>query len=111
VADVLNLPENLGPVDFIFDRGCYHGVRRSNAAGYVETVRRLSQPGTHLLILAGNAHEERQYGPPRVREEELRGDFSASFDFQWLREIRFDSADPNATGAMAWSAMLRRKAE
>ena len=111
VADVLNLPENLGPVDFIFDRGCYHGVRRSNAAGYVETVRRLSQPGTQLLILAGNANEERQYGPPRVREEELRGDFSASFDFQWLRETRFDSTDPNATGAMAWSAMLRRKAE
>jgi len=33
LADVLNLPMNLGPVDFIFDRGCYHGVRRGNAAG------------------------------------------------------------------------------
>jgi len=109
VVDVLNLPENLEPVDFIFDRGCYHGVRRGNAAGYVKTVRNLSKPGTQLLILAGNANEERHYGPPRVKEEELRGDFSAAFDFQWLREIRFDSANPNATGAMAWSAMLRRK--
>ena len=111
VADVLATPK-LKPFDVIFDRGCYHGVRRGNAKGYVETVRRLSHAGTQALILAGNANEARHYGPPRVKEEEIRGDFSELFDFQWLKEIRFDSRDPtNTNGPMAWSILLRRKAD
>jgi len=111
VADVLATPK-LQPFDVIFDRGCYHGVRRGNAKGYVETLRRLSHAGTQALILAGNANEARHYGPPRVKEEEIRGDFSELFDFQWLKEIKFDSRDPNNTnGPMAWSILLRRKGD
>lgn len=108
LADVLKLPD-LEPFDFIFDRGCYHGVRRSHAAGYVEAVTRLSKPGTRLLIVAGNANESRQSGPPRVKEEELRGDLQPGFNFVRLRETRFDSAAEPASGALAWSALLERK--
>ena len=111
LADVLAPPEYVETFDFIFDRGCYHGVRRSNAQGYVKTVKRLSHSGTHVLILAGNANEERHYGPPRVREEELRGDFSSAFDFVRLDTVHFDSVDPKKQGALAWSVLLRRKAE
>jgi len=108
VADVLK-PPRLEPFDFIFDRGCYHGVRRHDAAGYVASVKRLSHKGTHLLILAGNANEPRHYGPPRVKEEEIRGDFSKAFDFTWLKETRFDSRDPKREGPWAWSILLKRK--
>ena len=45
------------PFDFIFDRGCYHGVRRNNAEGYVATTRQVSRAGTQFLLLAGNANE------------------------------------------------------
>jgi SAM-dependent methyltransferase len=108
VADVLALPE-LEPADLIFDRGCYHHVRQYNAAGYVESVRRLSRPGTRILLLAGSANEERRGGPPKIKEEEIRNDFSALFDFEWFREIRFDSRNPNAQGPLAWSVLMRRK--
>ncbi len=111
LADVLAPPADLETFDFIFDRGCYHGVRRGNAQGYVKTLKRLSRPGTNILILAGNANEERHYGPPRVEEEELRSDFSSAFDLVRLDTVRFDSVDPKANGALAWSVLLRRKAE
>jgi SAM-dependent methyltransferase len=111
LADVLAPPADLETFDFIFDRGCYHGVRRTSARGYVATLKRLSRPGTQVLILAGNANEERQYGPPRVSEEELRGDFSSVFDFVRLEAVHFDSADPQRQGALAWLVLLRRKAE
>jgi len=108
-ADVL-APPPLEPFDLIFDRGCYHGVRRQNAAGYVETVKRLCRPGGRVLILAGNSNEPGPaYGPPRVDETELVSDFSAAFDFERLQEIRFDTADHNRPGAWAWSVLLRRK--
>jgi SAM-dependent methyltransferase len=111
LADVLAPPE-LAPFDLIFDRGCYHGVRRQNAAGYVEAVRRLSRPGTRVLILAGNANDPNpRGGPPRVKEEEIRGDFASSFEFEWLRETRFDTRDPKGEGALAWSILLRRREE
>jgi SAM-dependent methyltransferase len=110
LADVVALPE-LDSFEFIFDRGCYHGVRRQNASGYVESVKRLSHPGTRVLVLAGNANEERHYGPPRVKKEEIRGDFSESFDFQWLKETQFDTGEEGGKGALAWSILLKRKAE
>jgi SAM-dependent methyltransferase len=111
LADVL-APPPLAPFDLIYDRGCYHGVRRQNAAGYVEAVRRLSHPGTRLLILAGDANDPNpRGGPPKVEEKEIRADFSESFEIEWLREIHFDTRNPNGTGALAWSILLRRKGE
>ncbi len=108
LADVL-APPRLEPFDCIFDRGCYHGVRKPNAAGYVEALRRLSKPGTLVLILAGNANEAQpHYGPPRVKEEEIRADFAKHFEIVELRETRFDTTDPKAKGALAWSVLLRR---
>jgi len=108
-ADVLN-PPSMEPFDLIFDRGCYHGVRRQNAAGYVKTVKALCRAGGRVLILAGNANEPgARGGPPRVDETELVGDFAAAFDFERLREMRFDTADPKVQGAWAWSLLLRRK--
>lgn len=108
LADVTAPPE-LERFDFVFDRGCYHGVRRQNAAGYVRSLVGLARPGARVLILAGNANEERHYGPPRVKEEEIREDFSEQFDFQWLRETNFDTKTPGNKGALAWSIMLRKK--
>ncbi len=109
VTDVLNLPE-LGKFDFIFDRGCYHGVRRVSAGGFVKSVNALSKPGTLMLIIAGNANEARHYGPPRVDETELVNDFSKTWDFVWLKEIRLDSRNPNTkSSAWAWSILLRRR--
>jgi len=108
VADVLALPE-MEPADLIFDRGCYHHVRKYNAVGYVKSVQGISRPGTRLLLLAGSVKEERRAGPPKIKEDEIRGDFSKQFTIEWLRDIRFDSPSPNANGFKAWSVLLRCK--
>jgi len=112
LASVLALPR-LEPFEFIFDRGCYHEVRFDNAAAYVETVRKLSQPGqTRFLLLAGNPNEAPvRYAPPQVAEEDIRSDFSQLFDFEWVKETRFETSNPAARGPLAWSVMLRRKAQ
>lgn len=109
LANVLAAPE-LEPFDLVFDRGCYHHLRRIDPAGYVETLRRYTRPGSRALILAGNANEKPHWGPPRVKEEELRGDLSKLFEFERLREIHFDAVDPSAAKkALAWSVLLKRK--
>jgi len=110
LASVLAPPE-IGPFDFLFDRGCYHGVRRVDAKGFVAAARRLCKPGGQFLIIAGNANEKRRHGPPRVKEKEIRDEFAEGFEIRWLRETRFDGRDSIAKGPLAWSIMLRRTAD
>jgi SAM-dependent methyltransferase len=108
LADVTAPPE-LGPFDFVFDRGCYHGVRQQNAPGYVSAVTRLTRSGAKVLIMAGNAKDTRAGGPPKVTEEQIRNDFQSAFIVESLRETRFGNRDATAEGALAWAIVLRRK--
>ena len=108
LADVTAVPK-LKPFDFMYDRGCYHGVRRKFAKEFVASAKRLSKPGTQFLILAGNANEARHYGPPRVKEEDIRNDFKALFDFTWLRESKFGANGEKGKGPLMWSILLTRK--
>ena len=108
LADVAALPK-LRPYDLIFDRGCYHHICQYDSPGYVETLRRLSRAGTRALILAGSPADGNRGGPPRIKEETIRNDFTAAFQFEWLRGIHFDTRNPDAKGSSAWSIHLRRK--
>lgn len=101
------LPELAAPFDFVFDRGCYHVVRSIHLAGYLETLERVTRPGTRLLLLTGNAHEQRDKGPPGLYEEEIRRELGPLFRFDDLHPFRFD--DPAAaTGPLGWSCLLTR---
>ncbi|MGB2824785.1 MAG: class I SAM-dependent methyltransferase [Phycisphaerae bacterium] len=108
VADAGN-PTHMEPFDFIFDRGCYHHVRWVNLDGYVAAVRRLTRPGGQFLLLSFRATGDRQ-GKPRVKESQIRQDFSAAFEFEWLKEMRFDSRSGTEKSAPAWTVLMKRKA-
>lgn len=110
LGDVLNPPSYLPKFDYVYDRGCYHGVRRTAAAEYIATLRRVTKPGSRVLILAGNANEPGTGGPPRVREEEIREDFSQDFHILRLEPTRFDTPSSDRQGALAWTILLERKA-
>jgi SAM-dependent methyltransferase len=105
LADVLALPE-LEPFDFIFDRGCYHNVRYADADGFVDSLDRLSKAGTKCLVLSLNRD-----GPPGVREQQMRDDFSGLFDFEWLRASGIQTSSEDDAPRPSWSLMLRRKGE
>lgn len=108
VADITRLPALAAPFDFIFDRGCYHCLRLADPAGYRAALERLSGPGTRFLLLAGNANEQTEQGPPRVHELEIRREFGDLFDISWIREFRFQ--DPGgAAGPLGWSCWMTRR--
>jgi SAM-dependent methyltransferase len=110
VADVLSPPPELtGPFDFFFDRGCYHVVRREDVAAYRETLRRLTRPGALGLVLAGNAREPHDPGPPVVTEEQIRAELGSLFDIVRLNEFRFDQVEGDGTRILGWSCLARRR--
>jgi methyl halide transferase len=108
-ADLFKLPDLGVPFDFLFDRGCYHAVRREDAEGYVRTVDRLLRRGATGLVLAGNAKEPHDPGPPVVDEQQLRSELGSRFEIVALEEFRFDAAP--TTGdfkPLGWSCLLRK---
>ncbi|MDB5390674.1 MAG: Methyltransferase [Planctomycetaceae bacterium] len=108
-ADVCQLPDLGRRFDFIFDRGCFHCVRQNDVAGYLRSVQLVTRPGSRFLLLTGNANEQREGGPPRLHERELRADLEQLFVIDDLHEFRFD--DPaGPTGPLAWSCLMTRKA-
>jgi SAM-dependent methyltransferase len=108
-ADVLNLPD-LGTYDFVFDRGCYHVVRRIDVQRYQNTLRQVTHPGSAGLVLAGNAREPHEPGPPVVGEREIREELGTVFEIVWLREFYFDEVKEVGVRFLAWSCLVRRAA-
>jgi SAM-dependent methyltransferase len=108
LADTL-APPDLKPFDFLYDRACYHVVRKQNLAAYIETLRRFSHPGTYFLLLAARSDDLVPGGNWGVTEDELRSDFHPLFDIEWLREISLE-INRQEIGPPAWSVFLKRKA-
>jgi cyclopropane fatty-acyl-phospholipid synthase-like methyltransferase len=99
--------ELVGPFDFFFDRGCYHVVRREEVSAYLATIRKLTHPGTIGLVLAGNAREPHNPGPPVVTEEQIRAELGSLFDIVQLREFRFDQVENVGVRFLGWSCLVR----
>lgn len=109
VADVFDLPDLSGPFGFFFDRGCYHAVRRNAPDQYAPAVARQLGTGGRGLILAGNAREPHDPGPPVVTEEEIRHELGLSFQILDLHEFRFDEAPGIPERFLAWSCLVEKR--
>ena len=107
LADTLS-PPDLRPFDFIYDRACYHVVREQNQVAYIETVRRLSHPGTSFLLISARKDDPLADGNWGVTEEDLRSDFLNLFDVEWMHEISLETSRPGFSPP-AWSVFLKRK--
>lgn len=109
VADVLGLPDLGGPFGFFFDRGCYHAVRRDAPLQYAPTVARQLAAGGRGLILAGNAREPHEPGPPLVTEDQMRDELGLAFQILDLHEFRFDEAPGVPERFLAWSCLVEKR--
>ena len=108
-ADVTALPDLGEPFDFLFDRGCYHAVRRGNAKGILREIDRVTAPGSWGIVLTGNSREERKPGPPTVSESALRSELGQRFEIVGLDEFRFDQDEADGHRHLGWSCVLRKR--
>jgi len=109
LADVLDLPDLGESFAFFFDRGCYHAVRRDAAERYAPAVARQLAPRGRGLILAGNAREPHDPGPPVVTEEQIRDELGLEFQILDLREFRFDEAPGVPEQFLGWSCLVEKR--
>ncbi|WP_261345346.1 class I SAM-dependent methyltransferase [Thalassoroseus pseudoceratinae] len=108
-GDITDLSFVETPFDFLFDRGCYHCVRKIDLPGFQETVLSACRQGTQLLMITGNSNAPGSGGPPRLSADEIRTDWSEWFDIGFLREIHLEDAG-GVEGPLAWSCLMTRNA-
>ena len=99
-----------GPYDFVFDRGCYHILRNLDATAYARSLAAALRPEARMLLLAGNADEPMQPGPPVVTAAALIAEMEPLFRILWLRRVRFEPAEagePNRP--LGWSLFMARR--
>ena len=65
--------------------------------------------GGRGLILAGNAREPHDPGPPVVTEEQLREELGLAFHIVDLREFRFDEAPSVPVRFLGWSCLVKKR--
>lgn len=95
------------PFPFVFDRGCFHCCRRERMP-ILPAIERATRPGSKMLVLTGNANENREHGPPQLTEAELRDELGVLFTIDSLREFYFE--DPGGVrGPLGWSCWMTRK--
>jgi SAM-dependent methyltransferase len=109
VADVLHLPDFDEPFEFFFDRGCYHAVRRDAPGQYAPAVARPLASGGRGLILAGNAREPHDPGPPVVTDKQIRDELGSAFQIVDLHEFRFDEAPNVPERFLGWSCLVEKR--
>ncbi len=91
----------------LFDRGCFHCLRKVNLSGFLETLDWLAAPQARFLMLCGNPNEQSEGGPPRVSEEEVRSDLGELFKIEAIRAFHFEDRG-GITGPLGWSCQMAR---
>ena len=109
VADALNLADLRLTYDTIIDSGLFHVFDDDGRARYVQSLASVLRPGGTCYLMCFSDRQPGEFGPRRVREDELR----AAFSDGWTAEsITADTFDINSiqgfSQAQAWLAVLRR---
>ena len=107
LEDVYEFAKTSEPFDLIFDSSFYHFARRDNLNQLLDLLWRVTQPGSYYVALVGNADDQSEGGPPRVTEEEIRGELGRLLDMDQLRTFRFESPD-REEGFLGWSCVMKR---
>lgn len=108
VGDILALDESIGRFDFIVDIGCYHHLRQSSLADYYGSILKVSHLRSFYHCQAGNAIEDKNWGPPRVTASELLTENMELFDLIIMRQFHFHDQKLEC-GPLGWSTLWARK--
>ena len=114
-ADLLAVPDLGRTFSLVFDRGLYHCVRETGLDKLLQTLAKVSAPGSLYIVLAGNANDPgpAEKGPPRVRADQLCAELGGLFDLVQLREFYFDGVivEGQPVKPLGWSALWRRNSK
>jgi cyclopropane fatty-acyl-phospholipid synthase-like methyltransferase len=109
VADVLSLGEFGTTFDVLIDSGVFHIFDDEDRARYVTSLASVLRAGGHCYLECFSDRQPGEFGPRRVRQDELRAAFSDGWAITSIEAATFEvnPGFPTPT-AHAWLAALTR---
>lgn len=94
--------------DYIFDRGCFHGLKPEERESYLDNVARLLKRGGRFYLKCMSSPERQQYllFPYRFTEVEMEESFGSRFKIVRLKQTIFYGV--NWPSPPAWFAVMEK---
>jgi SAM-dependent methyltransferase len=109
VADALDLGQLGLAVDTVIDSGVFHVFDDEDRARYVESLAVALRSGGRCYLMCFSDQQPGDWGPRRVRADELRGAFRDGWAVESILADAFEINPINGTTrAQAWLAVIRR---
>jgi cyclopropane fatty-acyl-phospholipid synthase-like methyltransferase len=109
VADALDLRHVGSAFDVIIDSGVFHVFSDEERPRYVSSLAGVLRPGGTLYLMCFSDRQPGDWGPRRVREDELRASFTDGWAVQSITADTFEIRPMGgATHAEAWLAVITR---
>jgi cyclopropane fatty-acyl-phospholipid synthase-like methyltransferase len=109
VADVLSLGQLGMTFDTVIDSGVFHVFDDQDRARYVASLAAVLKPGGHCYLACFSDRQPGDWGPRRIRQEELRTAFADGWSVVSIEAGTFE-VNPGmpAPAVQAWLAAIRR---
>jgi SAM-dependent methyltransferase len=110
VADALNLGSLGLTFDTIIDSGVFHVFDDSQRSRYVTSLGSVLRPGGHCYLICFSDRQPGDWGPRRVRRDELVAAFSDGWVITGIDAAEFElNPGMGIPAAQAWLAAARRQ--
>lgn len=109
VGDALNLGKPTGSFTVVIDSGLFHVFSDEERPRYAGSLASVVEPGGSVYLMCFSDRQPGDFGPRRVRQQELRASFADGWTFDSITADAFDiNPIENTTFAHAWLAVIRR---
>ncbi len=109
VADALHLGQLGATFGTVIDSGLFHVFDDDSRVQYVSSLAGVLRPGGHLYLMCFSDRQPGEFGPRRVRQDELRAAFSDGWEVSAIGPASFElNPGFDRPTAQAWLATIRR---
>jgi len=109
VGDALDLGPLATSFGVIIDSGLFHTLSDENRPRYAASLASVLEPGGHVYLMCFSDRQPGDWGPRRVRQEELRASFADGWAFDSITADVFDiNPVESETTVQAWLADITR---
>ncbi len=93
--------------DTVLDCGLFHSLGDDDRPRFVKELRASMPAGGHYCMLCFSDRQAGDWGPRRIRQEEIRGSFAEGWTVDSIQPAKIDiTIDPHQ--AEAWLAVITR---
>ena len=108
VHNALDLASMGEQFDTVLDSGLFHVFSDEDRAAYVEGLKAVTRPGTRYFMLCFSEHQPGEFGPRRVRQQEIRQSFRGGWRIDSI-EMKKLETNLGPEGIIGWLARITRE--